>query len=99
MPQHTSDIQVLASVPRPMARFFFNAPHSYIAYYFIIVDPSGPVVIILASGFEVRGFDPGRGRWIFQSVKILSMTFFGKEVKPWVSCRIFTSRKRTSSRN
>ena len=35
------------------------------------VDPGGPVVIILASGSEVRGFDPDHGRWIFQSVKIL----------------------------
>ena len=40
------------------------------------------MVIILASGSEVRGFDPCRGRWIFQSVKILSMTSFGREVKP-----------------
>ena len=29
------------------------------------VDPGGLEVIILASGFEVRGFDPGRGRWMF----------------------------------
>ena len=29
------------------------------------IDPGGPVVIILASGSEARGFDPGRGRWIF----------------------------------
>ena len=35
----------------------------------------------------------------FQSVKILSMTSFGREVKPWVACRRFTARKRTSSRN
>ena len=35
----------------------------------------GPVVIILASGSEVCGFDPGQGRWIFQSVKILSIDF------------------------
>ena len=28
------------------------------------VDPGGPVVIILASGAEVRGFNPGRGQWI-----------------------------------
>ena len=46
------------------------------------VDPGGPVVIILASESEVSGFDPGRCRWIFQSVKILSMTSFGREVKP-----------------
>ena len=30
-----------------------------------IVDPGGAVVIILAFGSEVRGFDLGRGRWIF----------------------------------
>ena len=29
------------------------------------VDPGGPVVIILSSGSEVCGFDPGRGRCIF----------------------------------
>ena len=31
----------------------------------IIVDPGGPVVIILATGSEVGGFKPGRSRWIF----------------------------------
>ena len=35
----------------------------------------------------------------FQSVEILSMTSYGREVKPWVPCRRFTARKRTSSRN
>ena len=35
----------------------------------------------------------------FQSVKILSMTSFEREGKPWVPCRRFTARKRTSSRN
>ena len=35
----------------------------------------------------------------FQSVKILSMTSFGREVKPWAPCRRFTTRKRTSGRN
>ena len=45
------------------------------------------------------GFKPGQGRWFFQSVKILSMTSFGREVKPWVPCRRFTARKRTSSWN
>ena len=48
----------------------------------ILVDPGSPVVIILTSGSDVRGLDPGRGQWILQSVKILSMTFFGREVKP-----------------
>ena len=35
----------------------------------------------------------------FQSVKIVSITSFGREVKPCVPCRRFTARKRTSSRN
>ena len=30
----------------------------------IIVDHGGPVVIILASGSEIRGFKPGQGRCI-----------------------------------
>ena len=51
-----------------------------------LVDPDGPVVIILASGSEVRGFDPG--------IKILSMTSFGREVKQYVPCRRFTARKK-----
>ena len=67
--------------------------------YFIMVNPGGPVVIIFASGSEVHGSDPGRGQWIFQSVKILSMTSFGREVKLWVLCRRFTARKRTSTQN
>ena len=33
------------------------------------VDPGGLGVIILASGSEVRGYDPGRGRWIFSERK------------------------------
>ena len=65
----------------------------------LIVDPGGPVVIIFASGSEIRGFDPGRHRWIFQSVKILIVTSFGREVKPWVPSRRFTAHKRTSSQN
>ena len=63
------------------------------------IDPGGPVVIILATGSEVRGFKPGRGRRIFQSVKTLSMTSIGREVRPWVPCRRFTACEGTSSRN
>ena len=59
-----------------------------------LVDPGGPVVIILASGSEVRGFDPSRGLWIFQSVKILISTSFGREVKSWLPYRRFTAGKR-----
>ena len=77
-----------------------EATGSYRIYSIPDVDPGSTVVIILANGSEVRGFKPGRGRWIFlQSVKILSMTSFGREVKPWVPRRRFTELKRTSSRN
>jgi hypothetical protein len=41
----------------------------------------GLVVSMLASCSRVRGFKPGRSRWIFTSVKILSMPSFGREVK------------------
>ena len=58
------------------------------------VGPSDAAVIILAIGSEVRGFKPDRGRWIFQSVKILNMTSFGREVKPLVTYRRFTERKK-----
>ena len=45
------------------------------------------------------GSNPAWVNGFFQSIKILSMTSFGREVKPWVPCRRFTARKRTSSRN
>ena len=60
------------------------------------VDLGGPVVITLATGSEVRGFKLDRGRWIFSEHKILSMISLGRKVKPWVPCRRFTARKRTS---
>jgi hypothetical protein len=41
----------------------------------------GLVARILASGSRVRGFKPGRSRWIFLYVKILSLPSFGGEVK------------------
>ena len=30
-------------------------------------DPGGPMVIMFATGSEVRGFKPGRDRWFFFS--------------------------------
>ena len=33
------------------------------------INPDGPVVIILATGSEVRGFKPGRGQWIISERK------------------------------
>ena len=41
----------------------------------------GLVVSMLASGIQVCGFKPGRSRWIFTGVKILSMPSSGREVK------------------
>jgi hypothetical protein len=41
----------------------------------------GLVVSMLASSFRVRGFKSGQSRWIFLYIKILSMPFFGGEVK------------------
>jgi hypothetical protein len=41
------------------------------------------VVIVLAIGPKVRGFEHGRARWIFKGdQKIRIMTSFGEEVKP-----------------
>jgi hypothetical protein len=44
-------------------------------------------VSALAFGTQVRGFKPGRSRWIFQGEKFLSAPFFGREEKPWFPCR------------
>jgi hypothetical protein len=55
----------------------------------------GLVVSMLASGSRVRGFTPGRSRWIFTSVKILSMPSFGGEVKVSVPCPSSAACKRT----
>jgi hypothetical protein len=41
----------------------------------------GLVVRMLASGSRIRGFKPGRSRWIFLYIKILSMPSYGGEVK------------------
>ena len=43
--------------------------------------PGGPVVIILTTGSEVRGFDPGRGRWIFSERKNPEYDFLRKGSK------------------
>jgi hypothetical protein len=51
---------------------------------------------MLASGTRVRGFIPGWSRRIFLGdIKILSLSSFGGEVKPSVSCRSFAACKRS----
>ena len=58
---------------------------------------SGYHTLLWIRGSRVRS-RPGSMDF-FQSVKILSMTSFGREVKSWVPCRRITARKSTSSRN
>ena len=45
------------------------------------VDPGGPVVNMLSTGSEVRGFKPGRGRWIFSERKNSEYDFLRKGSK------------------
>ena len=47
------------------------------------IDPGGPLVIIIATESEVAGSNPAVVHGFFESVKFLSMTSFGREVKPW----------------
>ena len=55
----------------------------------------GLVVSMLASGTQVCGFKPGRSRWIFTDVKILSMPSSRGEVKESVPCHSFVACQRT----
>ena len=48
---------------------------------------------VLAFGTQVRGFKPSRSGRIFRGEKTLSTPSFGREVKPWVSCRRFAACK------
>jgi hypothetical protein len=50
---------------------------------------------VLAFGTQVRGLAPSRSRRIFLGETILSTPSFGGEVKPSVSCRIFTACERS----
>ena len=51
---------------------------------------------VLAFGTQVRGFAPGRIRWIFRAKKSSArLPSFGGEVKPSVPCRSFTACKRS----
>ena len=54
---------------------------------------------LLDVNIHIQEGDMGLGGVPLQSIKILSMTPFGREVKPWVPCRRFMAHKRTSSRN
>ena len=56
----------------------------------------GLVVSMLASGTQVCGFKPGRSRWIYTGVKILSKPSSGGEVKESVPCPSFAACKKPS---
>jgi hypothetical protein len=45
------------------------------------------VVSVLATGPEVRGFEPGQGDGFLRAVKIRSTASFGWEIIPEVPCR------------
>ena len=68
--------------------------------YILHTKESTPAVQWLSySPLDLRfaGSIPAGVDGFFQSVKILSMTSFGWEVKPWAPWRRFTARKRTSA--
>ena len=52
------------------------------------------MVIILALDPRFGGSHPAGVDRYFQRLKILSMTSFGREVKPCVPCRRFTAREK-----
>ena len=57
----------------------------------------GLVVSMLVSGTQVCGFKPGRSRWIFTDVKILTMSSSGGEVKESVLCPSFAACQKSSN--
>ena len=93
------DELLILNVPRYWFVCFMTSdlfpPSLRLFWYLFIYCDSCNTDIVLAFGTQVRGFKPGRSRRIFQGEKILSTPPFGREVKPFVPCRIFTARKRT----
>jgi hypothetical protein len=74
---------------------FFD-PSISIRYHLVILAWSGfgdLVVSMLASGTQVRGFEPGPSD--FSGEKIHNMPSFGVEVKASVPCRRFAACKRS----
>ena len=65
---------LIAHILNTLMRFESNTINKYFDFYkiincFTLIDPGGTVVIIFATGSEVRGFKPGRGRWFFSERK------------------------------
>ena len=95
-----SNLPVISSTSQLILQPFFR--FSYVTGSSLNVTSRAAHVLILVS-YYLPGpviIIPRRGRRIFfQSINILNMTSFGREVKPWVPCRRSTARKRTSSQN
>ena len=86
---------------RIMRHQVFSGEKEYFSIRFQKIQSTLAVQWLSYSPLDLRfaGSIPAGVDGVFLSVKILSMTSFGREVKPWGPCRIFTTRKRTSSRN
>ena len=65
----------------PTRQHGFDSRRGQKLIYILIVDPGGPVVVILATGSEVRGFKHGRGRWCFSESKNPEYDFLRKGSK------------------
>ena len=66
---------------RPLTRW---RSFCFVEYHHVkdfAVDPGGLGVIILATGSKVRGFDTGRGQWIFSEHKNPEYDFLRKGSK------------------
>ena len=63
------------------------------------VEHGGPWLSYSRLDPKFAGSNPAGVDGFFSERKILNMTSFGREVKPWVPCRRFTARERSSSRN
>ena len=93
-------VSFLQVSPLKLCMHFWIAPYVLYALPISVSRPrwpSGYHTRLWIRGSRVRS-RPGSMDF-FQSVEILVMTSFEREVKPWVPCRRFTARKRTSSRN
>jgi hypothetical protein len=76
------NVNVAWSLPYVLRDFNFNSFRKKQSPKLIKLDGIGGLVVsMLASVSRVRGFKPGRSRWIFLYIKILSMPSFGGEVK------------------
>jgi hypothetical protein len=51
----------------PLSLFRYQKPLKYNSSVFVALG--GVVVSVLATGPKVRGFKPGRGRWILRVIK------------------------------